>query len=184
MRVTTLMLATTLAAAWAAAEERPAFQALALEDQQALLAWLAPRCAEPGGGGDVGEVLRERPGVLGTALLEAYELGPTGDLLEARRRQLERELSLRRDWQASEGAREALPAELFEAELRATEDATAFVERGLERYANEWRAASLTGLGANCARDTRELLKVPAEGEDPGLRLAAREALATLDRCE
>ncbi len=184
MRVATLMLVTTLAAAWAAAEERPAFRALAPEDQLALLAWLAPRCVEPGGGGEAGPGLRERPGLLGAALLEAWELGPTGELLDARRRQLEGELELRRDLLASEEARAALSAELLEMELRATEDSAAFVARGLERYGLEWRAASLTGLGANCARDLRGFLEDRAEGEDAGQRLAAREALAALDRCD
>ncbi len=184
MRVAILTLVTTLAAPWSLAGERPAFQALVLEDQQALLSWLAPRCVEPGGGGEAGPILRERPGRLGPALLEAWELGPTSDLLDARRRQLEGELEVRRDLLGSEEARAALSLELLEMELRATEDAAAFVARGLERYALEWRAASLTGLGANCARDLRGFLEGLAEGEDPGQRLAALEALAALDRCE
>lgn len=184
MRVATLTLVTTLAAPWALAEERPAFQALALADQQALLSWLAPRCVEPGGGGEAGPILRERPGRLGAALLEAWELGPTADLLDARRRQLEGELELRRDLMGSEEARTALSPELIELELRATEDPAVFVARGLERYALEWRAATLTGLGANCATDLRGFLEGRAEEEDPGQRLAAREALAALDRCE
>lgn len=184
MRVATLMLVTTLAAPWAAAGERPAFLALAPEDQQALLSWLAPRCVEPGGGGEAGPLLRERPGRLAEALREAWELGPTGDLLDARRRQIEAELELRRDLLASEEARAALSAELLEMELRATEDPAAFVARGLERYALEWRAASLTGLGVNCARDLRGFLEGLAEGEDPGQRLAALEALTALERCD
>ena len=184
MRVATLMLVTALAARCAAAEERPAFQALAPEDQQALLSWLAPRCVEPGGGGEAGPPLRERPGRLGAALLEAWELGPPGNLLDARRGQLEGELELRRDLLASEEARAALSSELLEMELRATEDPAAFVERGLERYALEWRSASVTGLGVNCARDLRGWLEDLAEGEDPGQRLPALEALAALDRCD
>ena len=184
MRVAAMMLLTTLATTLLAEEGRPAFEALALGDQQTLLSWLAPRCAEAGGGGDVAPILRKRPGLLGRALLEAFELGPSGDLIEARRKQLKRDLELRRDWLGSEGAREALPAELLELELRATEDAVAFVQRGLERYAAEWRAASLTGMGANCATDARGLLEALAEGEDPERRLAAKEALTALDRCE
>lgn len=184
MRVAKLMLVTALAAGWAAAEERPAFQKLAPEDRQALLSWLAPRCVEPGGGGEAGPLLRERPGRLAEALLEAWELGPTGDLLDARRRQIEDELEARRDLLASEEARAALSPELLEIELRATEDPAVFVARGLERYALEWRAASLTGLGANCARDLRGFLEGLAGAEDPGQRLAALEALAALDRCD
>lgn len=184
MRVATLMLVTVLGAAWAAAEERPAFQALAPEDRQALLSWLAPRCVEPGGGGEAGPLLRERPGRLAEALLEAWKLGPTGDLLDARRRQIEDELELRRDLLGSEEARAALSPELLEMELRATEDPAAFVARGLERYALEWRSASLTGLGVNCARDLRGWLEGLAEGEDAGQRLPALEALAALERCD